>query len=97
MEWSAIIGILGFVAGAGATIYAAGKFQGGFIKRVETIEKFVNEYPAKEEAECVRCHDELIEEIRTNRREQQEQFGQLNIRLDKVISFRRRNGDGEKD
>ena len=95
MEWSAVVGVFGFIAGAGATVFTVGKFQGGFIARVESIEKFVDEHDGEDTTFRTRCHSELLEEIRETRRTQIDQFDKLNARLDKVISFRSRKREGE--
>ena len=97
IEWNILAGIIGAITGAATTGVVVGRFQGRIVERVDNLEKFADEHPRKEEADCARCHDELIGEIRENRREQGEQFGRLNERLDKVISFRRRNGDKNND
>ena len=93
VEWNILAGIIGAITGAATTGVVVGRFQGRIVERVDNIEKFVEKYPRDDEVKCARCHGELIDEIRENRREQQEEFSHLNERLDKVISFRRRNGE----
>ena len=94
VEWNILAGIITAAFGSGI---AWATIKVGYGTRISHIEKFVDRHPGTDETYRTRCHSELLQEIKDVRRSQEDGFAQVNERLDKVITFRRRNGDKESD